>query len=61
MRHGTYIGSQIRLQGRTALIRPVEGTPNCVLAQFDDMNLEEAFNWWFFDATDFELDPEESA
>ena len=61
--HKRYIGEDKRLQGKTALIQPfpeenIKGTANKVIAQFDDMDLPEAFNWWPFYDCEFEDLPE---
>jgi hypothetical protein len=55
MRHGTYIGKDKRLRGKTALVRDDPMTEG-MLAQFDDVYLPEAFDWWPFRADEFELD-----
>lgn len=49
--HGTYIGAQTRLRGKTALYRYRD--ENHVYAQFDDRVLPEAYGWHIFEAKEF--------
>jgi hypothetical protein len=58
MLHGTYVGSDERLRGKTALLRAVFPLMRdaYVLAQFDDTSEPEAFGWHRFTVDDFELD-----
>ena len=54
MKHQIYVGSDPELKGKTALVMDdPESTTRGVLAQFDDMSLKQAFNWWFFYSYDF--------
>ena len=62
MMHGIYVGKEARLRGKGALLRPDEATETqgksspLLLAQFDDMELTEAFGWHLFDRNDFNID-----
>lgn len=49
--YGTYIGTQTRLQGKTALYYYRD--ENSVCAQFDDQVLPEAHGWHVFEAKEF--------
>lgn len=66
MRHGTYVGKDSRLYGKTALIRDDPITKEfgnsfpLQLAQFDDTELEEAFGWHLFNRSDF-IEDEDNA
>jgi len=49
-----YVGEISHLRGKIAFVRPCVGTPGQVMAQFEDLHLLEARDWWQFAATDFE-------
>lgn len=53
MDKGTYIGSDSRLKGKTALLLP--GMVGYLQAQFDDVAVQEAFGWWSFPIADFKI------
>lgn len=53
--HGKYVGEDLRLKGKTALL--MEASPGYVVAQFDDTSLVEAVGWWPFKVLEFEMDP----
>jgi hypothetical protein len=58
---GAYVGSESRLEGKTALLRP--GAPGQLLAQFDDIHLSLGWvllghGWHPFDKDDFEISPQ---
>lgn len=69
MDHARYVGKNPALLGRTALLRPKEGSTGEVLAQFDfpperldadkapdaPDELPECFGWTEYPATDFVL------
>jgi hypothetical protein len=62
MEHGTYIGNEPSLQGKTAHLMP-SSNPEEILAQFDDSQLQFqgqwlGFHWHPFPKTAFQLDPE---
>jgi len=60
MKHGTYISNREDLKGKTALIMDdPESNTRGVLAQFDDLSLREAFNWWSFYSYEFRYDEKE--
>jgi hypothetical protein len=48
-----YVGSIPHLYGKTALVRPREGAPSQVMAQFEERHLQEARGWWQFCEADF--------
>lgn len=54
-KHGVYVGDNVLLQGKFALLQagPTEGT---FLAQFDEIYLDEAYQWGEYLTTDFLLD-----
>jgi hypothetical protein len=63
MSHGTYIGDEPALQGKTAIVYPRHGHPDEVLVQFDDRQLQRRGKWLGFGLhrfpkTTFKLDPE---
>lgn len=59
MKHLQYIGTDERLQGKTALVKDdPESRSRGVLAQFDDLSLREAFNWWPFYSWEFSALPD---
>ena len=54
-RSGTYSGSSNRLGGKHAILLPAPKA-GWVLAQFDDLDLPEAYNWHPFPEGDFKED-----
>lgn len=51
---GTYVGRSERLIGKTAMLLSGDDT-KWIAAQFDDRELPEAFGWWIFLTTEFEI------
>jgi hypothetical protein len=49
-----YVGPIPHLRGKTAFVQPRTGDPGQVMAQFEELYLEEARDWWQFAAADFE-------
>ena len=49
-----YVGAILHLRGKTAFVRPRVGDSGQVMAQFEDLHLQEARGWWQFSAVDFE-------
>ena len=54
MAHGVYVGSNLRLSRKGALLE--RGEDGKLRAQFDDLTLKEAYGWCTFDATDFVIE-----
>lgn len=50
-----YVGPIAHLRGKTALVEPRVGTPGEVMAQFEEVHLQEARGWWQFSWADFEI------
>lgn len=50
-----YVGPIAHLRGKTALVEPRVGTPGEVMAQFEEVHLQEARGWWQFSRADFEI------
>ena len=50
-----YVGPIAHLRGKTALVEPRVGTPGQVMAQFEEVHLQEARGWWQFSRADFEI------
>ena len=46
-----YAGSIPHLRGKTAFIRPRVGNSGQVMAQFEELHLQEARGWWQFAAS----------
>lgn len=62
MKHGTYIGNDPILKGKTALIRDdLESSTRGVLVQFDDLTLPQQYThgWVSFYSYEFEYDKED--
>lgn len=63
MEHGTYVGAETALIGKTALLRDdPESKSRMVLAQFDDVELVHkgnrlGYGWHSFYSYDFKHDP----
>ena len=53
MIHGTYIGVRKRLFNKGAILQEKKGVDSYWLAQFDPLNVREAFGWHSFLKTDF--------
>lgn len=49
-----YVGPIDHLHGKTALVEPRMGAAGEVMAQFEELHLQEARGWWQFSAVDFE-------
>ena len=54
MMHGIYIGLRPELTGKGALLR--QGSPNQLLAQFDDTTTGLGFGWHAFSSEEFEIE-----
>ena len=50
-----YVGPIAHLRGKTALVEPRMGAPGEVMAQFEEVYLQEARGWWQFSRADFEI------
>lgn len=48
-------GTCRHLQGKRALLKEAED-PKYWLAQFDDLSIKEAYNWWLFDKESFDVE-----
>ena len=61
--HGTYCGPLQQLQGETALLLDVPGSPDDIKAQFDNFELRDqngkdlAYGWHIFRRRHFLIDP----
>lgn len=49
-----YVGPIPHLGGKTALVRPCVGNAGQVMAQFEELYLQEAQGWWQFAESDFD-------
>jgi hypothetical protein len=49
-----YVGPILHLRGKAAFVKPRVGDSNEVMAQFEELHLQEARGWWQFSASDFE-------
>lgn len=49
-----YVGPIAHLRGKTALVEPRTGAPTEVMAQFEEVHLQEARGSWQFSVSDFE-------
>jgi hypothetical protein len=49
-----YVGPISHLRDKTALVRPCVGNAGQVMAQFEELYLQEARGWWQFSEADFE-------
>jgi len=54
MKHGTYIGDDLSMKGKTALI--MEGQAKTVLIQADDITTGYGFGWHEFPISDWEIE-----
>ncbi len=54
MKRGKYIGSNLLMKGKTALIMGCE-TPGWILIQADDVSTGYGYGWHAFPTTDWEI------